>query len=97
MTALFALRFVAATIICDRRCVTMSLNEFALRLAVALILGSIVRLARVEVVADVTVKGRADARLEKIVTRLGVEPGVTAISWKIVPTDEDEQAMIPEA
>jgi putative Mg2+ transporter-C (MgtC) family protein len=53
--------------------------------------------ARVEVVADVTVTGRADARLEKVVTRLGVEPGVTAISWRIVPTDEDEQAMIQDA
>jgi putative Mg2+ transporter-C (MgtC) family protein len=52
---------------------------------------------RVEVVADVTVTGRADTRLEKIVTRLGVEPGVTAISWKTVPTDEDEQAMIADA
>ncbi|MDB5041516.1 MAG: hypothetical protein JWN27_2242 [Candidatus Eremiobacteraeota bacterium] len=53
--------------------------------------------ARVEVVADVTITGRADARLEKVVTRLGVEPGVTAISWKIVPTDEDEQALIADA
>lgn len=52
---------------------------------------------RVEVIADVTVAGRGDVRLEKVVTRLGVEPGVTAVSWKIVPTDEDEQTLIADA
>jgi hypothetical protein len=41
---------------------------------------------RVEVIADVTVAGRPDAKLEKIVTKLGIEPGVIAVSWKIVPT-----------
>src|ERR1700682_952637 len=52
---------------------------------------------RVEVIADVAVAGRADARLEKVVTRLGVEPGVNAISWKLVPTDIEEQTLLPEA
>ena len=52
---------------------------------------------RAEVIADVAVAGRADARLEKIVSRLGVEPGVSAVSWRIVPTDPDEQPMISEA
>lgn len=52
---------------------------------------------RVEVIADVAVAGRADARLEKVVTRLGVEPGVSAVSWKLVPTDAEEQTMLPEA
>ncbi|MBV8371229.1 MAG: MgtC/SapB family protein [Candidatus Eremiobacteraeota bacterium] len=52
---------------------------------------------RVEIVADVAVAGRADARLEKVVSRLGVEPGVTAVSWKLVPTADEEQAMLPEA
>ncbi|HTD34566.1 MAG TPA: MgtC/SapB family protein [Candidatus Elarobacter sp.] len=51
---------------------------------------------RVEVIADVAVAGRADARLEKIVSRLGVEPGVSAVSWRTVPTDPDEQPMISE-
>lgn len=53
--------------------------------------------SRVEVVADIVVAGRADARLEKVVGRLGVEPGVSAVSWKIVPTDDEEQTMLPEA
>jgi putative Mg2+ transporter-C (MgtC) family protein len=51
---------------------------------------------RVEVVADATVAGRPDARLEKIVSRLGVEAGVTAVSWKIVPTTDDERALVPD-
>ena len=53
--------------------------------------------ARVEVIADVVVAGRADVRLEKVVSRLGVEAGVSAVSWKVVPTDADEQTMLPEA
>ncbi|HEV3141952.1 MAG TPA: MgtC/SapB family protein, partial [Vicinamibacterales bacterium] len=52
---------------------------------------------RVEIIADVAIAGRADARLEKVVGRLGVEPGVSAVSWKIVPTADEEQAMLPEA
>jgi putative Mg2+ transporter-C (MgtC) family protein len=51
---------------------------------------------RVEVIADATVTGRPDARLEKIVSRLGVEAGVTAVSWKIVPTTDDERALVPD-
>jgi uncharacterized membrane protein YhiD involved in acid resistance len=51
---------------------------------------------RVEIIADVTVAGRADARLEKIVTKLGGEPGVFAVSWKSVPTSEEERALVPE-
>jgi putative Mg2+ transporter-C (MgtC) family protein len=52
---------------------------------------------RVEVVADVTVAGRPEARLEKIVTRLGVEPGVSAVRWKMVPTGDEEQAIVADA
>jgi putative Mg2+ transporter-C (MgtC) family protein len=52
---------------------------------------------RVEVIADVVVSGRADLRLEKVVSRLGVEPGVTAVSWKNVPVDDDEKSLLPEA
>jgi hypothetical protein len=37
------------------------------------------------VIADVTVTGRLDAKLARIVTKLGIEPGVFAVSWKIVP------------
>jgi hypothetical protein len=36
--------------------------------------------------ADVAVTVRADERLEKIVARLGVDPRVSAVSWKAVPT-----------
>jgi putative Mg2+ transporter-C (MgtC) family protein len=52
---------------------------------------------RVEVVADVTVMGQDDARLEKIVTAVGVEPAVYAVSWKLVPTSEEERALAPDA
>jgi putative Mg2+ transporter-C (MgtC) family protein len=52
---------------------------------------------RVEVIADVTVAGRPDARLEKIVTKLGIENGVFAVSWKIVPTSDEERELLPEA
>jgi hypothetical protein len=53
--------------------------------------------SRVEVIADVTVVGRPDARLEKIVTKLGIEPGVMAVSWKIVPTSDEERELVVEA
>ncbi len=49
---------------------------------------------RVDVVADVSVTGRPDARLEKIVQRVGVEPGVLGISWKIVPTTDAERELV---
>ncbi len=52
---------------------------------------------RVEVIADVTVAGRPDAKLEKIVTKLGVEPGVLAVSWKIVPTTDEEREIASDA
>jgi putative Mg2+ transporter-C (MgtC) family protein len=52
---------------------------------------------RAEVVADVSIAGRAETRLEKIVARIGVEPGVSAVSWKIVPTDDEERNLLPEA
>lgn len=51
---------------------------------------------RVEVTADVSVVGRPDGRLERIVTKLGLEPGVFAVSWKIVPTNDDERELLPE-
>jgi putative Mg2+ transporter-C (MgtC) family protein len=52
---------------------------------------------RVEITADVTVTGRADARLEKIVTKIGLEPGVFAVSWRVVPTSDDERELLPDA
>jgi len=36
------------------------------------------------------------ARLERIVTKLGIEPGVFAVSWKHVPTSAEERALVPE-
>jgi putative Mg2+ transporter-C (MgtC) family protein len=53
--------------------------------------------ARVDVTADVTARGRPDERLERIVSKLGVESGVVAVSWRIVPTSDDESEMIPDA
>jgi len=52
--------------------------------------------SRVEVVADVSVSGLPDARLERIVTKLGIEPGVFAVGWKHVPTSAEERALVPE-
>jgi putative Mg2+ transporter-C (MgtC) family protein len=52
--------------------------------------------SRVEGIGDVTVAGRPDAKLEKIVTKLGVEPGVIAVSWKIVPTTDEERELASE-
>ncbi len=52
---------------------------------------------RTIVTADVTVAGRPDARLEKIVTRLGIEPGVVAVSWRVVPTSDEQRELIPDA
>ncbi len=52
---------------------------------------------RVEVTADVTVAGRPDARLEKIVTKIGLEPSVYAVSWKIGPTSDEERELVAEA
>jgi hypothetical protein len=53
--------------------------------------------SRVEVIADVTVTGRPDAKLEKIETKIGVEPGVFAVSRKIVPTTDEERELVTEA
>jgi putative Mg2+ transporter-C (MgtC) family protein len=51
----------------------------------------------VEVVADVAVVGEADERLESVISKLGIEPGVTSVSWKQVPPTIAEQKMLPEA
>jgi putative Mg2+ transporter-C (MgtC) family protein len=51
---------------------------------------------RVEVTADVSVTGRPDSQMEKIVSKLGVEPGVVAVSWRIVPTSDEEREVVPE-
>jgi putative Mg2+ transporter-C (MgtC) family protein len=48
---------------------------------------------RVDVQADMKVIGRKDEYLEQIVTRLSLESGVTAISWKVISTlDAEEEA-----
>lgn len=39
---------------------------------------------RVEVEADLVTQERDDAFLEQIVTRLSLEPGVSAVSWRII-------------
>lgn len=52
---------------------------------------------RVEIVADILVNGRADARLERIVSRLGVESGVSAVSWKVAPASAADHGIVPEA
>jgi putative Mg2+ transporter-C (MgtC) family protein len=47
---------------------------------------------RVDVQADMKVIGRKDEYLEQIVTRLSLEPSVTAISWKVVAMLDSEEA-----
>jgi putative Mg2+ transporter-C (MgtC) family protein len=49
---------------------------------------------RMDVIADVSLAGRPDDRLEQIVTQLGLEPDVVAASWRVVPTTDDERAVI---
>jgi putative Mg2+ transporter-C (MgtC) family protein len=50
----------------------------------------------VDVTADITVTGTADAALEAIVTRVGGTDGVSAASWRAVPTEPGEREMVPE-
>ncbi len=39
---------------------------------------------RVEVEAEMITQSRDDGRMEQIVSRLSMEPGVTAVSWRII-------------
>jgi putative Mg2+ transporter-C (MgtC) family protein len=55
------------------------------------------RLGTNEVVADVTATGNVDAALERVVTKLGLEPGVNGVSWRIVPPSSDEETVAPDA
>ena len=61
----------------------------------ALYSDDVVDSAMVEVVADVAVSGVADEALESVVTKLGIEPGVTSVSWRQVPATKDEREMLP--
>ena len=80
---------VRATMIAAVRKVSMSL--------IAVYSEDIEATARVEVIADVSVAGRPDTKLEQIITKLGTEHGVIAVSWKAVPTNDDERELVPEA
>jgi putative Mg2+ transporter-C (MgtC) family protein len=51
----------------------------------------------VEVVADVALRGTAEEPLESVVTTLGIEPGVTSVSWRQVPPTAAERELLPEA
>jgi putative Mg2+ transporter-C (MgtC) family protein len=55
------------------------------------------RPGRVEVVADVAGSGHVDGELEKIVTKVGLEPDVSAVSWRRVPASNDERMLTPES
>jgi putative Mg2+ transporter-C (MgtC) family protein len=61
----------------------------------ALYSDDVVDSAMVEVVADVAIAGVADEPLESVVTKLGIEPGVTSVSWRQVPATKDEREMLP--
>jgi putative Mg2+ transporter-C (MgtC) family protein len=45
---------------------------------------------RVEVWADLITTGRHDAQMEQVLTHLGLEDGVTAISWEIAASHDEE-------
>jgi putative Mg2+ transporter-C (MgtC) family protein len=49
---------------------------------------------RVDVKADLKVMGRKDEYLEQIVTRLSLEPSVTAISWEVIAAVDEEDASL---
>lgn len=52
---------------------------------------------RVAVDADLLVEGRPDARLEQAVSRLSLEPGVTAVRWEVKgDSGEDSAWELPE-
>jgi putative Mg2+ transporter-C (MgtC) family protein len=51
---------------------------------------------KVELSAVLAIAGPADAHLENIVSRLGLEPDVSAVSWKAVQLDPAEQPPVPE-
>ncbi len=52
---------------------------------------------RMEIVADITVTGRAESRLERVVSRLAKESGIIGTSFRLVPTSADEQAALAES
>ena len=52
---------------------------------------------RTAIVADTSVAGSADAGLEAIMRTLGVESGVLGVSWKAVPTSDDERELVPDS
>lgn len=51
---------------------------------------------RVEVIADITVPGGKDARLEAVIERLAVIGGVSSASWRRVPTSADEEEVLSQ-
>lgn len=54
-------------------------------------------LARVNVKAYLKAIGRKEEALEQIVTRLGLEAGVTAVSWEVVAAVDAEDGSIEDA
>ena len=52
---------------------------------------------RMEIVADITVSGRAESKLERVVSRLAKESGIIGTSFRLVPTSAEEQAALAES
>ncbi len=52
--------------------------------------------AKIEVKAELFTIDRQDILLEQIVSRLSLEPGVSAVSWQIVPDIQNESLLISE-
>ena len=52
---------------------------------------------RMEIVADITVAGRSESKLERVVSRLAKESGIIGTSFRLVPTSAEEQAALSES
>ena len=52
---------------------------------------------RMEIVADITVPGRAEVKLERVMSRLAKESGIIGTSFRLVPTSAEEQAALAES
>lgn len=68
----------------------------ATRLPLTALYTELVAEKRMEIVADLTVAGRAESKLERVVSRLAKESGIIGTSFRLVPTSADEQAALSE-
>jgi putative Mg2+ transporter-C (MgtC) family protein len=56
-----------------------------------------IELGRMEIIADITVAGRAESRLERVIAHMAKQPGLLKTSFKLVPTSAEEQEALAES